>query len=195
MTPLQFAFRKLLLRNIPKLTSDDLDRYDNLLALRADYIHQLQLNSLPEEIIVHVKKSPIRKIVDLSKKIKATLQQAIPRNDLIDAVKISSDEVHQVIEPHRVRFEALHRLWIARRQLAAHQGNLLQIPTTLEGVKHLGEAIIDNTIVEIQTTRTLVKEKIRDLLKNKKKLVIVCFLILILILCLLWFFLPKPGLK
>lgn len=119
MMPLHPGFRRLVLQNIPKLERKDLNDYDGLLALRLDFVHRRS----------HVD-GAARKQLDVL--IAETTQQA-----------------NKIIAPYRKQFDALHKLWSARRNFALHQGGMLQIPSSWEELKGFAGALGGYLLVQV----------------------------------------------
>lgn len=172
MMPLNLSFRKLILRNIPELKADDLDRYESLLALRTELIHDLSEagnsvvfpngdpengdESIPGE--AGEKGTPLRKKRVLPGGAQVRRQETVP---IIEQIKNITQQVYNRLSPFRERLAALHAIWISRRQLALSEGNLLQIPNTKEGFKNLFGAIYDYRIRQLPNFGIVLKGRFR----------------------------------
>ncbi|MBV6504990.1 MAG: hypothetical protein ILNGONEN_00546 [Syntrophorhabdaceae bacterium] len=117
MTPLHPGLRRLIQRYIPELTREELARYESLLALRLELTQQK--SGVPA--MVHVEAYNDQQVDDR------------PRQRYDALIKLSENKAADIIARHYRKFELAHRLWMARRQIALHQGGLLQIPTTWKG--------------------------------------------------------------
>ncbi len=140
MVTLHPSFRRLVLKNIPKLKSEDLDNYDSLLALRLELVHR---RSLVPDIQVDGTKPyepdgqgappdegkplPMRPYGELPEDTGS--RQETPRQKINRLITETTLRADKTIEPYREEFDALHRLWVARRNFALHQGSSLQIPS------------------------------------------------------------------
>lgn len=167
MMPMNPGFRKLILRYNPKLSVEDLNRYDNLLALRLELAHERsmvpatvapspdqQYEPAPEPSqSVQKKNLPMREHGELPD---AAAQVAFPIRDDIDLLlKRTTVEADNILAPYRNIIAALQKLWIARRHVAHQQGGLLQIPTTTHGFAGLVRTQLNYRKVQVQTFPTL----------------------------------------
>lgn len=184
MTPLHFAFRKLILRNIRVLNNDDIDRYEGFLGLRLELIHQR--DALPGVVEPQQQTGggphPRRRYGPLR-------QQGDLRERLTRLIERTSEGAHRIFEPHRRRFAALHDLWIARRRLAVQQGGLLEIPTTFTGLKRYLAALLNYQRVRVRTFPVLAAGRVRDFFQRHgtKRILLFAAVVVLLILCFLWF--------
>lgn len=211
MLQLNLSFRKLLLRNIAQLKSEDLDRYENLLALRSELIHQLALS---RQVIVRPEHE--EETIDQCLTAMKTAQTKAGSESLLkptrplpnvsyttvkvdqdkieDQIKQITAEANEVIEPFRDRFEALHAIWISRRKLAVSQGNLLQIPTTVEGYKNLFIAVLDYRVGQIKNFAVVLRGRVADFfsfLADNAKTILWTVIILVLLGSLVLLLMPK----
>lgn len=134
-------------------------------------------------------------------------QPKTPKEKLDELIKDATQSAHQIIEPHRAEFEALHQLWIARRQLAFQQEDVLQIPTTVGGVGRVAGAFFKYKGTQISTFIVLAWERgkdliaailfwefLKDILNSKRRRWIIVTLVFALIICLFLIFGPlKVG--
>jgi hypothetical protein len=151
MMPFALSFRRLVLKYIPQLKSEDLDRHESLIALR----HQL----IQEKNI----KPP---------------QTHLPILD--ENIEKAAREANAILAPYKKEFEAVLRLWLARRQLALKQGGLLQIPTTWEGFVGFFGALGNYLWVQVTTFPTLTRNRIKNLSLGHW----VAIAVLVILLCL-----------
>lgn len=150
-----------MLKKIPDLTSAQLDRYDSLIALLSEFIHDQAGVRLtpPPGGGVPLEIPPPR--------VRHELLAVKPRQTTLDdGVRIVSDEAYSLLAPYRVRFEALHDLWIARHRLANQQGSLLQLPTSPARLKNWVTAAVNYEWVNIRTSIVLFDEQIGGSLDN-----------------------------
>ena len=218
MTTLDLRFRKLLLKNIAKMRSNDLDRYDSVLALRAEFIEQLQTDGLADCGDVEADggdvetdgggvEKPPTPLKELARDDDQELQSQIVQHDplpsrpvteLSQAIRMTSDESEKIIRPFFPRFRELHKLYMARRRLAVQQGHLLQIPTTFPALGKLIREAINYQVVQVWTLVRVAPLRLKDFLADWRKVVAVCVLLGVLAVF-LWLILMKPeqghGLK
>ncbi len=147
MTPLHPGFRKLLQRYVPELTREELIRYQGLLALRLELTQQK--SGVPAQVQMEV---------DNDQK-----GDDRPRQRYDALIKLSENKASDIIARHYRKFELAHRLWIARRQIALHQGGLLQIPTSWRGLRGLVTALRRYYWDEQKTHRQLTWIRLTDL--------------------------------
>lgn len=175
MMPLHPSFRRLVLESIPQLEREDLDNYDGLIALRLELVHRRshvlgpknpgQTNpdgqgpndgsgpSKGGDDVVMKRRTPIRRKQILP-------GQGTPREQLDHLIDETTARANAIIAPYRAQFDALHQLWAARRNLALHQGGILQIPSSGEGWKRFASALGNYLLVQMQTFPVLAKSRI-----------------------------------
>jgi hypothetical protein len=109
MTPLDSSFESLLLRKIPALKKEELDKYANLLALS----HELRmlLSAIP------LRDDEGREIIE---------------NNLDRALNGS----YKILNPYWKRYNTLHKKWFARKRFALYRGDLLQIVSSWDRLKN-----------------------------------------------------------
>ena len=175
MMPLHPGFRRLVLESIPQLKREDLDNYDGLLALRLELVHRRshvlgpknpgQTN--PDGQGPNDGASPSKGGDDVVMKRRTLIRrkqilpsQGTPREELEHLIDEITERANAIIAPYRAQFDALHRLWSARRNLALHQGGILQIPSSGEGWKRFASALGNYLLVQMQTFPVLAKGRI-----------------------------------
>jgi hypothetical protein len=160
MTPLHLSFRGLISRYIPQLTHEDVTRYESLVAFR----HQLileenfeppQKDEYPQNDITR-DKSPDDKSPN-SGHSKQTPPRLIP-NGLIRNV---NKQANDIVRPFKKEYEAVVRLWNARRQVVVRQRHYGQIPDTAQRLKDLICAMVKYRWVQIRTFPILLKNRIK----------------------------------
>jgi len=119
------AFRTLLLKRIRGLTNENLSAYEGLTALQVELIQILRTVE-PEIVVVRKVKRPYGKIG--YKKIR---KKNPVREGLIEQIKEAERRAHDIIKDFEKEFNALHKLWIARRRFALQRGNYFPIPLSL----------------------------------------------------------------
>jgi hypothetical protein len=112
MMPIDLTFRRMLLKYIPQVSEYDIRKYESLIALRHQLIH--------EEI---VKPTPIP-----SKS--GTVAKHPPVGGSIGLVTEDAQKIFKAVEPN---YNRVHKLEIATRQFALEQGKYLQVPPTFKG--------------------------------------------------------------
>jgi hypothetical protein len=119
MTPLDNSFENLLLKKIPDLTREEIDRYDNVLALSQDLRMLASVTHSSEEDNIKKERDKQKKEGDVSK------------DKLDQALTLS----YQILTPYWRRYRKLHGIWLARKTFALCHGDLLQIPTNWDRLK------------------------------------------------------------
>lgn len=130
MTPLHPDFRRLVRKYIPQLNAEDLARYEGLIALRLDLLQQRSLvpGRQSEDLGVSKKSTPGRPAGAVS----SSPAPGSPREEVDAFIDRITRAANDILAGVRKEFDAVHRLWLARRQLAYKQGGLLQIPVSWE---------------------------------------------------------------
>jgi hypothetical protein len=174
MTPLHPTFRELVLRRIRRLDRLDLQRYESLLALRLDLVHHSSLapaddNNPDVNGKAQRGKGKYPKQRPYGKLPECTPPPPVPRRKIEELITQATTEANSIIAPHRTRFDALHDLWVARRQLALQQGNMLSIPTDWEGLKNLIVAILRYWRVQVKTYLILTGKWLLDLGQGRER--------------------------
>ncbi len=176
MMPLHPSFRRLVLEHIPDLDREDLDNYDSLIALRLEFVHRRShVSGLPP---IPIKTNPDNqgpkdgagkpKTGDDPNASRSQFrppkrrQQGTPREELDHLIEETTRQANKIIEPYRAQFDALHKLWSARRNLALHQGGILQIPSSWEGLKGFVSALGNYFRVQVQTVPVLTKGRLTN---------------------------------
>lgn len=172
MTPFNLSFRHLLRKYIPQLTDKNINEHEMLFTYRS--VLQRELNFVPLKYL----EGPGQYDTDVDP---AEEHYKKPIRKRIESV---SKEAQTIIEPYKEEFEALHKLWIARRKFALEQGHFLQIPSTLEGLGRYVRAAIEYRIVQIQTLPKLWINRFNHFMKNLSfaKSVIIVGAVLLIIL-------------
>lgn len=119
MTPLDNSFENFLLKKIPNLTREELDRYDNALALSQDL-------RMLASVIPSSEQDRIKKEKDVQKK-----EEDIPKDKLDQALSLT----YQILTPYWRRYRKLHTIWFARRRYALYHGDLMQIVSNWDRLK------------------------------------------------------------
>lgn len=168
MMPLHPSFRRLVLQNISQLDREDLDNYDSLLALRLDLVHRrshvsaIQIQKNPEgsgpkggSDYPPSGESPNAKRRSSDRPKQASPAPGSPRAKVDDLIDETTRRANAIIAPYRAQFNALHKLWAARRNLALHQGGILQIPSSWEGWKGFAGALGKYVFVQLNFTKVV----------------------------------------
>jgi hypothetical protein len=143
MTPLHGSFHRLVRRNIPQLSDEDLNNYDSLVAFR----HQLLLEKSLQPPANHVELGGKRS--DKPPHHGATPQHSEPtQKDFIDQV---SRQANDILRPYKREYEASVRLWNGRRRAATRLGNSLQIPDSGMSLIYLIVAFLNYYFVAVVT--------------------------------------------
>jgi len=176
MMPLHPSFRKLVLEHIPQLDREDLDNYDGLLALRLEFVHRRSHVAGPPPPIPIPPNPDDQGPKDDSGKPRdgdnrrtprrppegEDRRQGTPREELNHLIEETTRRANAIIAPYRPQFDALHKLWSARRNLALHQGGMLQIPTSREGLQGFANALGSYLRVQVQTFPVLAKGRLKS---------------------------------
>ena len=175
MMPFHPSFRRLLRTYLPQITSEQLDRHEALLSLR----HQLLL----ERRLLPQPSSPG------PQKPSTPGTHGPRRPDLRDPfLKESTEQAAAIFKGLEGVYEAAHKLWIARRQLAFLLGAYLQLPSTFSGGRARLEATLRYYRVWLQTYPTLIANRLSY---YRGRAVLIALLILIAIVVLAR--LPLPN--
>lgn len=153
MVTLHPSFRRLVLENISKLKSEDLDHYDSLLGLRLQLLHQ---RSLPPKSRFEVESDHNQPAPEPKQFPQAW------REEIDELIRLTTITANKIIAPYRPQFNALHKLWAARRNLALHQGGLLQIPSSIASWAKWGHALSQYYVAQIQALGPLVTYRIKN---------------------------------
>lgn len=171
MMPLHPSFRRLVLEHIPKLKREDLDDYDSLIALRLELVHRRSHVVGPKPIGQTNPEGQGPKDGsgkprngdnhNVSRRTRRRPngeepRQGTPREELDDLIDETTRRANAIIAPYRAQFDALHKLWAARRNFALHQGGLLQIPASREKWRSFFGALGQYLRVQVQTFPVLV---------------------------------------
>lgn len=164
MMPLHPSFRSLVLRNIPQLDREDLDDYDGLIALRLELVHRRSHVPGPPQPGVPNPDGESPRDDSGKPKIRRKLRrpplvvwprEGTPREKLDFLIDETTRRANAIIAPYRAQFDALHKLWSARRNLALHQGGILQIPSSWEGLKCFAGALGKYVLVQLNLTKVV----------------------------------------
>ncbi len=158
MMPLHPSFRKLVLENIPQLDREDLDNYDSLLALRLEFVHR-------RSHVVGPRKPQTGEHDDSGKPPSGddpnAKRQGTPREELDHLIEETTRQANKIIAPYRAQFDALHKLWSARRNFALHQGGILQIPASREELGNFFRTLGQYLRAQVQTFPVLAKGRLK----------------------------------
>ncbi len=143
MVQLHPSFRRLLHEYIPRLQPEDLEAYDSLLALRWQLVHKRSLvSNNPRGFDIERYQEEVRRTLAIKGKAHPYAVDKVPyhppfekrgkatteREKIDELIRIVTEAANNTIAPYRKQFDALHELWSARRNLALHQGGILQVP-------------------------------------------------------------------
>ncbi len=120
--PLDLTFRKMLIKYIPQVTEKDLRKYEGLIALRHQLIHETES---PESNI------PTNKQKNTSKKNLGRKQKP---PTVVDDITRISEQAQAIFAKVKWTYKMAYMLNIATRQFALQQGKFLQIPSTGMGL-------------------------------------------------------------
>lgn len=160
MLPFNLTFRQLLLRYIPQVKKEDIDRFERLTALRHQLYQELiyvppgegengddydpgrggkpdEPNGDPEkEKSKKGEKNPNSDNENDESTGSTPGQNQSPptRSDIRKQINIISSQSAKIFKGVEKDFEKVQKLWVERRALALEQGNYLQIPPTVQGV-------------------------------------------------------------
>ncbi len=81
-------------------------------------------------------------------------------------IKIVNDTANEIFKDFKKEFDAVQQLWIARREFALEQGNLLQIPTSLDGLKRFVGKGTNYVKIVVTTFPILRKNQVKYLLET-----------------------------
>jgi len=113
MQPLQPDFDSMLSKYIPQLTKEQRRRHERLFALRHELLHEFPSQSQPNKIEAGA--------------------NIVNATDTATSIILNSAPV----------YEAVHRLWVARRRFAVEQGNFFQVPPTWNNFTNYGAAALN----------------------------------------------------
>lgn len=165
MTPLHSEFRRLVRKYIPQLDAEDLARYEGLIALRLDLLQQRSLvpGRQSEDLGVSKKSAPGRPAGAVS----SSQVPGSPREEVDAFIDRVTRAANDILAGVRKEFDAVHRLWLARRRLAYKQGGLLQIPTSKEELTGFLGALGNYYRAQAATFPILLGNRIRNLSPGK----------------------------
>lgn len=196
MMPFNFSFRRLLIKFIPQVKKEDIDRYESLLALR----HQLYLELVfapPEDDEEEKKKSGDNKDhpkkssnEDSISKNPAGQNAQDPVEEYRERVRKQIDQVSgkaaAIFRGFEKEYTDLQKLWTARRKFAVEQGNLLQIPPSLESLGRFISAAFNYYITVIRTFPTLQGNRLEFFFKKLANEPLRILVIFVLALFIIW---------
>lgn len=173
MMTLHPGFRRLVLKNIPKLRSEDLDNYDRLLALRWELVHRRAMvdeaqgdvktpqgSSTPTHEERPGGPQPIRDYRELPSQVP---HRHASRREIDQLIDETTRQANRIIARYRKEFDALHKLWVARRNFALHQGGMLQIPSDPKDLANFLRALRFYIVVQAQTLPALTANRIKNI--------------------------------
>jgi hypothetical protein len=154
MTPFPPTFRRLLRRNIPQVHDEDLNRHENLFALR----HQLVIDrhSVAGKY-VHGSTTSVTGTATTGTAASAPAPKVIDE-DIMDATA----QAQVIFSPYAKVYDASLRLWVARRQIVLQQGNFFQIPLSLKKIGKLLKAIVNYRKTQLQTLPAITVNRIKN---------------------------------
>jgi hypothetical protein len=161
MTPFHPNFRRVLRRNIPQLSDKEWNRFEEFTALR----HQLvQENRMRPDY----------------------LPPNLPIQDFRNDIAYATIQAQEIVGRYAKAFDASLRLWVARRRLALHQGNFLQMPPDRRRLKDLIAAIWNYRKVQLQTFPALMTNRIKYYFDSLSpgRVLLVFFCIALILACL-----------
>ncbi len=185
MLPLNLSFRKMIRKYIPQITSEDLNDYENLIALRHQVFQEINIvgdispsDPTNEPGKENENNQPRN---NNSGNNKDNEPPQLYRKELIEQITI---EANSIIKNYKKEFEAALKLWIARKQFALEQGYFLQIPHTGKGFGRFISTAYNYPKVQVKTLPTLWKNRTIYFFKNLswgKVIAIVIAVVLIVI--------------
>lgn len=180
MTPFHPTFRHLLRRNIPQVHDEDLNRHENLFALR----HQLVI----DKHIVAGKYVPRSTTSVTSAATTGTAASAAAPKVIDEDIADATAQAQVIFAPYARVYDASLRLWVARRQMVMQQGNFFQIPLSLRKFGKLVQALWDYRKAQIQTFPTIAANR----LKKVSLIRVISFIVFIaLLLSCLYALMPR----
>jgi hypothetical protein len=168
MLPLNLSFRRLILKYIPQISVEELERYENLMALRDQIFHEKIIyknNQLRPKTPIGNNKEDDPDQQGKNRKNEITKRERIPP-DWDKLLTEISNEIADIFVDYKKEFKAVLNLWSARRQFALAQGSLLQIPTTCKDLKRYIKKGIMFHWVRIKCLKVLWKNKIKYICQN-----------------------------
>ena len=175
MVQLHPSFRRLLHEYIPRLKPEDLETYDSLLALRWQLVHKRSLvSNNPQEFDVEKYLMRRRRDLQLIEKVRAKCapkpvylppfggEAQTPREEIDELIRVVTEAANSIIQPYRKQFDALQKLWSARRNLVLHQGGILQMPSSLAGWRGLSVALFKYYGAQATTASVLVMNALKN---------------------------------
>ncbi|MEK7728763.1 MAG: hypothetical protein AAB354_10150 [candidate division KSB1 bacterium] len=174
MITLHPGFRRLVLKNIPELDSEDLNDYDSLLAYRWQLEHEKSL--VPGKVSPEPKppQPPAHEEppIEVDKVSRSTQhpttstsdgsRSTTPRDEVVRLISTATRLANSIIDDYRPQFDKLHELWTARRNVALRQGGMLQIPRNGQELTTLAGALGTYYWVQIKTFPTLAISRIKN---------------------------------
>lgn len=195
MMPFNLSFRNLLVKFIPQVKKEDIDRHESLIALRHQLYQELVF-APPEDDEEEKKKSrrsksdpPEGSSEDNSSENPAGEVYQDPGEEYRERVRKQIDQVSgkaaAIFRGYEKVYTALQRLWTARRKFAIEQGNLLQIPSSLESLGRFISTAVNYYITVILTFPTLQWNRLKFFitkLANEPARILVVFVLAVLII-------------
>jgi len=140
MTPFNISFRKLLRKYIPQIDNVQLDEHESLFAARAQFLNDINLfNKRELGEYIQPEENPITNI---------------------------SKESEDIFRNYAKQYNAVHELWLARRQFALEQGKYLQIPTSFPALYRYIKTGFKYHLVQIKTLPILWMNQLRYFQQN-----------------------------
>jgi len=141
MTPFNISFRKLLRKYIPQIDNEQLDKHESLFAARTQLMNDIKIidERKWQNYLSQLKQHPITSI---------------------------SNESEEIFQNYSKQYNAVHELWLARRQFALEQGKYLQIPTSFTALYRYVETGFKYHLVQIKTLPILWINQLKYFLRN-----------------------------
>jgi len=183
MTPLHLSFRNLISRNIPQLPHDAVERYESLVALRHHLILEENLKPPKKDGDDYddVKPGKLRRGKSPNPDHS---NQTPPRPKLTGLILDVNKQANDIVRPFKKEYEAVVRLWNARRQVAVRQRHYGQIPDTTQRLKDLVGALVNYRKVQIQTFPILLKNRLKFYVESLSLKGLLFIMVLVIFVCL-----------
>ncbi len=166
MLPLSLSFRRMVLKYIPQLKSEDLDDYDNLIALRHQVNEDIKnynkdaRNFDTSDDRYDSKKKKTDAVDDqqdfkTKKTDEADDQQNLKLKSKIEAWQElktkTTKKINDILSDYSKVFNAVQKLYSAKKQYAQQQGNMQQIPSSPESLGYFLKAAANYRWAQFQT--------------------------------------------
>jgi len=160
MLPLNLSFRKMIRKYIPQITSEDLNNYENLIALRHQVFQEINIvgdmNSSTPPGESGKENENDQQINNNSGNNEENEPTQLDRKELTKEI---TEKANDIIKKYKKPFEAALQLWIARKQFAQEQGYFSQIPNSVQGFKRFIRTAINYRNVQRKTLPILWKNR------------------------------------